>query len=143
MTAEVGTQGPTCDVAEISLDDGRRMLDEAARAAHGALALGRKKLQAATRGVDELVNDVASGRSALCRTPADALKRRRDLIVEYNKLTRSLNTAAAALSQAKAALDQLDGKPSTPRPRDAGSRPSGSGGRVVGCGRRRPTTVVV
>lgn len=87
------------------------------RAAHGALVQGRKKLQAATRGVDELVKDVASGRSALCRTAAeDALKRRRDLVVEYNKLTRALKTAAAALGQAKAALDQLDGKLSTPSP---------------------------
>ncbi|WP_298800271.1 hypothetical protein [Pseudonocardia sp. 73-21] len=81
------------------------------RAAHGALVQGRKKLQAATREVDGLVKDVASGRSALCRTPAEeALKRRRDLVVEYNKLTRALKAAAAALGEAKAALDQLDGK---------------------------------
>jgi hypothetical protein len=31
MTTEVGTQGPIYEVEEISLDDGRRMLDEAAR----------------------------------------------------------------------------------------------------------------
>jgi hypothetical protein len=31
MTTEVGMQRPTYEVEEISLDDGRRMLDEAAR----------------------------------------------------------------------------------------------------------------
>lgn len=31
MTTEVGTQGPAYEVEEISLEDGRRMLDEAAR----------------------------------------------------------------------------------------------------------------
>ena len=31
MTTDVGTQGPTYEVEEISLDDGRRLLDHAAR----------------------------------------------------------------------------------------------------------------
>ncbi len=31
MTTDVGTQGPTYEVEEISLDDGRRLLDDAAR----------------------------------------------------------------------------------------------------------------
>lgn len=31
MSTDVGTQGPTYEVEEISLDDGRRLLDDAAR----------------------------------------------------------------------------------------------------------------